>query len=136
MYSQKAKIFNFHASVLERLFEWNQRWQCRSHCLLTYNYRVEKKILDFITSLHYGGKLTAMSVHHRHPGYYPLSFLAVKGHDQLVGTSYINTAEVSAINIYRNCFLCSKEMYEKKQKTHFDMTSSFSISTSSSCSQG
>ncbi|XP_071821610.1 3'-5' exoribonuclease HELZ2-like isoform X1 [Apostichopus japonicus] len=97
VYSQKAKIFNFHASVLERLFEWNQSWQCRSHCLLTYNYRVEKKILDFITSLHYGGKLTAMSVHHRHPGYYPLSFLAVKGHDQLVGTSYINTAEVSAI---------------------------------------
>ncbi|XP_071820469.1 3'-5' exoribonuclease HELZ2-like isoform X2 [Apostichopus japonicus] len=97
VYSEMARNFNFHISMLEREFYWYKRWRCKNTCFLTYNYRMVKEILDFIARYHYQSPLVAKGDHYRHHDYHPMSFLTVKGNDQLIGTSYINMAEVNAI---------------------------------------
>ncbi|PIK57866.1 putative helicase with zinc finger domain 2 [Apostichopus japonicus] len=97
VYSEMARNFNFHISMLEREFHWCKRWRCQNTCFLTYNYRMVKEILDFIARYHYQSPLVAKVDHYRHHDYHPMSFLTVKGNDQLIGTSYINMAEVNAI---------------------------------------
>ncbi|KAJ8039291.1 Helicase with zinc finger domain 2 [Holothuria leucospilota] len=97
VYSEVARAHEFQFSMLERLFHWDKRWRCKNVCFLTYNYRMRREILDFIARYHYQNKLVAQIDHYRHPNYYPMSFLTVKGVDQLIGTSYVNMAEVTAI---------------------------------------
>ncbi|XP_022107369.1 uncharacterized protein LOC110988307 isoform X2 [Acanthaster planci] len=89
IFSETVRSAGFDKSILERLFRAKA-----CHVFLTANYRTCKPILDFIAKTFYNQAFCSKIDQPLHETLYPLMFIEVKGTDQRVGKSYVNTHEV------------------------------------------
>ena len=84
-------------SLLRRLYSHDRQNPNGSGLLLNKNYRSCQAILDFVKVFYGLGKLDSECNGEEHPNLYPLSFVSVRGTDEMAGMSYINEAEADEI---------------------------------------
>jgi superfamily I DNA and/or RNA helicase len=107
VYSDEARELEFNLSIVERLYKYYDRMASSSSsrgislpiCLMKTNYRNHPKILDFISSVYYGGSNVLVSGIDQPDAEIPLNFFAAVGQEVQDGNSasWYNQAEINEV---------------------------------------